>query len=572
MKDGSSFLPELSRRPHFSWGDIVVCLTLLGAIAYGLHIAYEAPKVIRGPQLTLDLVHLPFYTALSLARMSAAYLLSLGFMFFYVYLVKQFRRSHIVLLPLLDILQSIPIFSFLPVALLSLSALLPLRVAVELASIILIFTSQVWNLTYAWYQALTNLPKELHEACTIFRFNRWLRFRTLELPFASISLTWNSMISWASGWFFLMAAEIFTVGSRDFRLPGLGAYLGEAASQGNLRALFSGLATLIFIIVAMDQMIWRPLLAWADKTKMGSLEGDTPTSSWFYNALLDSKLIKRIGEKWLTPIDDWLEQKFLSPQPEMANKPATLRRKMFVVLVLGFGVGLVIFMGAKAVQLLMAFSVHRWLEVIIALFISVLRVLASLILALLWTIPLGVAIGTNRHLARWTQPLVQILASIPATALFPALLLLFLKMPGGLNMAAIFLMLMGAQWYLLFNVIAGAQSIPQDLESTSQLLGLTRWERFKTLTFPVLFPYVMTGTLIASGGAWNVTVVAEYVQFGGETYKTLGIGSLIAEATAQGDYPLLFASTFSLIVLVYIFNQLLWRKLYLLVEEKYRLG
>jgi len=297
-----------------------------------------------------------------------------------------------------------------------------------------------------------------------------------------------------------------------------------------------------------------------------------PATSWFYDALLDSNLIKKLSEKCLVPIDNWFEQKFLVAKSPKTPVPNSLRKKIIVAMVLMLGTILILFLASKAIQLLLAFSMHRWLEVIAALFVSVLRVLASLILALLWTIPLGIAIGTNRTIARWTQPLVQILASVPATALFPALLLLFLKLPGGLNMAAIFLMLMGAQWYLLFNVIAGAQSIPQDLESTSQLLGLTRWERFKTLTFPVLFPYIMTGTLIASGGAWNVTVVAEYVQFGGQTYKTLGIGSLIAEAMAQGDYPLLFASIFSLIVLVYIFNQLLWRKMYLLVEEKYRLG
>jgi NitT/TauT family transport system permease protein len=505
--------------------------------------------------------------------MAAAYALSLFFTLIYGYLSAYHRRGEQILMPLLDVLQSVPILSFLPVALLSLSAILPQKTAAELASIILIFTSQVWHLTFAWYQSLTTIPKELREVSTTFRFNGWMRFKTMELPFAAIGLIWNSMMSWAGGWFFLMAAEIFTVGQRDFRLLGLGAYLQEAAWAGNLKAITWGIAALVLVIVALDQLIWRPLLAWSERFKLEMVESANPLTSWVYDALRSSRLIAWF--RWLVRglivehLDAWLLRHF--PMRDRPAGPADVRHLRLLYLIGGTG-GLGLLYGLyQAVKMLLTVPLIQWGIISLGVGATLLRVFASLIIALAWTVPLGVAIGTNATLATWLQPLIQIAASVPATALFPVFLLFMLRLPGGLNLAAVVLMLMGTQWYLLFNIIAGAMSIPQDLKYTSSLLQLSWMERWRTLILPSLFPFIVTGAITASGGAWNASIVAEYVEFGGKTLHTTGIGATIAQATAAGDYPLLLAATLSMVLVVVIVNRLVWRHFYQLAEERYRM-
>src|SRR5262245_47570848 len=282
-----SVAQPLDRR--WQWGDLVVLLGVAGLLAAGISLAVHTPLALRGPAISLAPAVLPYYALLSVGRMAAAYGLSLLVALLYGRVAAEHRRAEQVLMPLLDVLQSVPILSFLPVVLLSFSAVLPQRVAAELAAIVLIFTSQAWNLIFAWYQSLKTMPSELREASAIFRFNGWLHFRTLELPFAAISLIWNSMMSWAGGWFFLMAAEIFTVGERDFRLPGLGAYLQEAANRGDIAAIAWGLGALVSVIVVLDQLVWRPLLAWSSRFKLEMVAGTEVPSSWFYSVLRHSR-------------------------------------------------------------------------------------------------------------------------------------------------------------------------------------------------------------------------------------------------------------------------------------------
>ena len=293
-----------------TWGDAVVFMSLAALIYLGVHLGLSAPPAIKGPEISLSPGHLLYYAGLSTGRMAAAYLLSVIFSLIYGTFAANHRGAEKILIPLLDALQTIPILSFLPVVLLSFSAIFPLRLALELSSIVLIFTSQAWNLTFAWYQSLTTIPRNLTQASTMFHFNAWLRFRTLELPFAAISLIWNSMASWAGGWFFLMAAEIFSVGERNFRLPGLGMYLQEAANQGNLKAIAWGVGALVLTIVILDQLIWRPLLAWSDRFKFQLSESETPPTSWFYDALRSSRLIRwvthSLGHRPWVYLDEWL--------------------------------------------------------------------------------------------------------------------------------------------------------------------------------------------------------------------------------------------------------------------------
>lgn len=564
------FKPGQPTRHLLSWGDVVVLASVAVFIYLGVWLAFRTPEVIEGPAISLSPAALPWYTVLSVGRLAAAYVLSVLFTFTYGSMAAHSRRAEQVLLPLLDVFQSVPILSFLPVVLLSFGAVLPSPVAAEFASIVLIFTSQVWNLTFAWYQSLTTIPSELHEVSAVFCFNRWLRFKFLELPFATLSLVWNSMMSWAGGWFFLMAAEIFTVGKRDFRLPGLGAYLQEAATQGNIEALLWGIATLIFMIVILDQFVWRPLLAWADRFKIEMVESESPPRSWFYEALRSSRFIRWANERLWYTVSDRLDARlarYYIQEPALSS----VSRPWFFYTVWGlFAAGLLIGV-YQALEMLLRLLVEQWGAISLGLGATLARVSAALVIALAWTVPLGVFIGTNPRWAAWLQPIVQIAASVPATALFPAFALLVLGLPGGLNIAAVLLMLMGTQWYLLFNIIAGAAAIPQDLKYTTVLLHLSRWERWRTLVLPALLPYIITGAITASGGAWNASIVAEYIKFGDQTVQTLGIGALISQATASGDYPLLLAATLSMVLTVVLLNRLLWRRLYRLAEERYRM-
>jgi len=569
--DRSFSVSQRTKQP-FTQGDILALLVVAVLLYAGARLAFNAPAVITGPKISLEPSALPWYTLLSVGRMTIAYGLSLLFALIYGRTAAYNRRAEHVLMPLLDVLQSVPILSFLPVVLLSLSTVLPQNTAAELASIVLIFTSQVWNLTFAWYQSLTTIPKELREASTIFRLNTWLKFKSLEMPFGAISLVWNSMMSWAGGWFFLMAAEIFTVGTRDFRLPGLGAYLQEAANLGNFRAILWGLGVLIATVVALDQLVWRPLLAWSDRFKVEMVESDNPPTSWFYDLAGNSKMASWLGEQVFRPsterVDRWLLQRF----PMGITAPEQADRSKWRTYIVGGVFSLALIYGVyRAASMLWTVPLLQWGQVALGVSATFARAAGAILVALLWTIPVGVAIGTNRRVAAVFQPLVQVIASVPATALFPVILLLVLRLPGGLNLAALLLMLMGTQWYLLFNVIAGASAIPQDLRYTTTLMQLKGWKRWSTLVLPAIFPYLVTGAITASGGAWNASIVAEHVTFGGQTFKVTGIGSLIAQATMTGDYPLLLAATLGMVLAVILINRLFWRRLYVLAEERFRM-
>jgi len=568
------FSPALPKTPAFTLGDGLIMLGIAAILFVGTRLAFNAPAVVRGPDISLSPLALPWYALLSVGRMAVAYFLSMLFSLFYGYAAARNRGARLVLMPLLDILQSVPILSFLPVVLLGLAAIMPQSVAAEVAAIVLIFTSQAWNITFSFYQSMTTIPMELREAAAIFRLDPWARFKVLELPFAAIGLLWNSMMSWSGGWFFLMAAEIFHVGSRDFRLPGLGTYLQSAANAGDLRAVTAGLVTLILVIVMLDQFVWRPLTAWTDKFKVEMTEGDEPPHSWFAAVLSRSWIVEQFGRRVWTPFSEWIDQRLQHPLSGHIEPPERLpeqgRSPLVTIVAVVFSL-LVVYGAYRAIGLLITLPRETWPRLGIGLVATLLRVVASLIIALLWTVPLGVAIGTSRKLANFLQPIVQVIAAIPATALFPIVLIALLRLPGGLNIAAIVLMLMGTQWYLLFNVIAGASAIPQDLRLTTELLHLSKVDRWRTLILPALFPYIVTGAITAGGGAWNASIVAEHVEFGGRTVSTLGIGSLIANATGEGQYALLLAGTLAMVLAVVLINRLFWQRLYHVAEERYRL-
>ncbi len=560
--------------------DILILLALAVIVVVGATLAVNSPKVLNGPDISLAPGALPYYALLSVYRMTAAYLLSMMFSLVYGYFAANNQNARLVMLPVLDILQSTPILSFLPVVVLGLTAILPQGIAVEFGAVLLIFTSQAWNMTYSFYQSMTTQPNELREASAVFRFNWWWRFRRLELPFAAIGLLWNSVMSWAGGWFFLMAAETFRVGDRDFRLPGLGSYLQKAADQNNTSAILYGIIALILVVVLLDQLVWRPLLAWADKFKVEMVESDNPPTSWFLEFLSNSRLAgalhQRVLLRVLTFIDKRLGRslKAGTSVDEDSTIPRTsiIRRVLLGILLLVIAYGVL-----QLGLLLLSVPLDQYVRIAGGALATGLRVAVALVIALLWTVPLGVAIGSNARLATLLQPLVQIAASIPATAFFPIIILALITAPGmlgtdaRLNIAAVILMLLGTQWYVLFNVIAGATAIPQDLKYTTDLLRLSRVERWRKLILPSLFPYLVTGLITAGGGAWNASIVAEYTTLNDQSYSVTGLGALIKEATDKGNFPMLAASTLVMILVVVSINRYFWRRLYRLAEEKYRM-
>jgi NitT/TauT family transport system permease protein len=561
--------------PAFSVGDAFIVLILAVVLYLGARLAIHAPTVITGPDITLAPAALPWYALVSTGRMAIAYLLSLSFTIAYAYTAARNRRARLIMLPLLDILQSVPILSFLPVVLLSMTTILPERTGVEVAAVVLIVTSQVWNMTFSFYQSLTTIPTELLEASAIFRLNPWLRFKTVELPFGANGLIWNSMVSWAGGWFFLMAAESFNVGNRDFRLPGLGSYLQAAANAGDTTAIVLGLGTLIVVIVLLDQLVWRPLLVWADRFKVEMSTGDAPPTSWFYDVLNHSWLMQQFTRRVSHPSAERIDQRmvrfFDKRTAARSARPAHKRPSIIAIGVSVIAVALIGYAALQAAGMLITLPLNEWVLVLQGVIATFLRVAAALIIGVAWTIPVGVLVGSNRRAANFLQPVIQIFASIPATALFPVIVLALVGITGSLNAPAIILMLLGTQWYILFNVIAGTSALPQDLKYTTALLQIKGWARWRTLILPALFPYLITGLVTAGGGAWNASIVAEYVTFGGQTYSVTGIGAVIAEATAAGNYALLLAATLALIISVVTINRTVWRRLYKVAEERYKM-
>jgi len=576
-------IPPTAQRPagsRWSWAfliDIAVFLFVFAAI-YGV---YAIGRSWLGPvqpqaHISQNPRVLPLYALYSLVRIGVAYALSLVFALAYGYIAASSHRAEVIMVPLLDILQSIPVLSFLPGVMLAMVALFPhSQFGLELGSILLIFTGQVWNIAFSFYSSLKTVPRELHEAAVIYRFSRWQRFAELDLPFSTIGLVWNSMMSVAGGWFFLMACEMFVLGNRDFRLPGLGSFLQTAASDGNTRAILWGVAAMVAVIVLMDQLVWRPIIVWADKFKFEQVESAAAAQNTLLNLIGRASFVIRLYRLLFKPIFNWLAVTFAvgarrAAETFSAPKQHRARHWLGYLLAIGvvFGLGVTVFHAVRELS-----GLHRedYVELLQGAALTFLRVNTALILGALWTIPVGVYIGSNPRFARIAQPLAQMAASIPATALFPIILLFLLRLRGGLEISAMLLMLLGTQWYILFNVIAGAMAIPTDLKEAAYIFHFSSWDRWRHLILPGIFPYLVTGMVTASGGAWNASIVAEYFHFQGRIVSTPGLGSTISSASDSGRFDVLLASTLIMATVVVLINRLLWRRLYRLASTRFKL-
>jgi NitT/TauT family transport system permease protein len=516
---------------------------------------------------------LPAYAGFSLLRITVAYGLSLAFTLVYGYIAAYNPKAERFMIPLLDVLQSIPVLSFLPGVMLAMVALFPSRqLGVELGAILLIFTGQVWNMAFSFYASLKSIPRDMREAARIYGFSWWQRFTEVELPYAAIGLVWNSMMSVAGGWFFLMACEMFVLGTRDFRLPGLGSYLQTAASAGDTRSILWGVATMITVIVLLDQFVWRPVIAWAEKFKVEQVEGLNVPRSWVLDFLEGSRSLMLLRKRTLRPLREALMMRFARRHLAKSREEPLSAAKIWFLRILGIViVGVVLYAVVRVIMILTGLTHEEARQLGSGLVATFLRVMVALIIGAAWTIPVGVWIGFNPRLARVAQPLAQIAASVPATALFPVVLLILIQLGGGLGIGSIVLLLLGTQWYILFNVIAGAIAIPTDLKEVCTVCSISGFDRWKKLILPGIFPYLVTGLVTASGGAWNASIVAEYFQFKGQTFTTTGLGALISRATDQGNFDLLIASTIVMAASVVTVNRLLWRRMYRLAETRFRL-
>jgi len=556
-------------------------LTDFFLFAAGLSVFYAVIVMARswfGPfnphvEISRSPWHLPLYAAYSLLRIGIAYVLSLAFTLVYGYVAAYNARAERIMIPLLDILQSIPVLSFLPGVMLAMVALFPHRqIGVEMGAILLIFTGQVWNMAFSFYSSLKSIPRDMREAAKIYRFNWYQRFTQFELPYAAIGLVWNSMMSVAGGWFFLMACEMFVLGSNDFRLPGLGSYLQTAASAGDTEGILWGIGTMIAVIVLLDQVVWRPVIAWAEKFKIEQVESTDAPQSWFLDLVERSRLLMRLRKRLVRPMRERLTMYFVQRfGSEQEDTPPQVWKVWIGRTIASLAVIAVMYAVVRAIGMLMHLNAGEYRQIMEGAAATFGRVLVALVIGTLWTVPVGVAIGFSPRLSRIAQPLAQIAASVPATALFPIVLLVLIRIGGGLGLGSIVLLLLGTQWYILFNVIAGAMAIPTDLKEASSMFKFSSGLRWRTLILPGIFPYLVTGLVTASGGAWNASIIAEYFRLKDHTYTTVGLGATISRATDSGNFALLLGSTIVMAIVVVTVNRLVWRRMYRLAATRYTL-
>jgi NitT/TauT family transport system permease protein len=576
-------LLRMARSVHVPWGAVPRSSRSfffeLPVFAGGLALFYSLIVLARywsspfTAQVEIDLnPHaLPMYAFYSVLRMSIAYVLSLAFTLTYGYVAAYNRRAERFMIPLLDILQSIPVLSFLPAVMLAMVGLFPSRqLGLELGAILLIFTGQVWNMAFSFYSSLKSIPEEMREAARLYRFSWWQRFTRMELPFSAIGLVWNSMMSVAGGWLFLTACEMFELNKRDFRLPGLGSYIQTAADAGNTSAMIWGVAVILAIIVLTDQLVWRPVIAWAQKFKFENVEAVDVPRSPVLNLIRRSKALGFLSRTAVSPLREALDLHFARSNQVTSSDTGKFRTWFLRV----FGLALaaaIVYEIFHSVVFLSGLTRYDFNRLLIGGGATFLRVLASLAIGAVWTIPAGVAIGTHPRLARLAQPLAQIAASVPATALFPVVLLGLIRIGAGIGVGSVVLIVLATQWYVLFNVIAGASALPTDLKEVCSVFHFTRFERWSKLILPGIFPYLVTGLITASGNAWNASIIAEYFHLKGQILTTTGLGAVISQATDDGNFQLLLAATIVMATFVVTINRLVWRRLYGLAATRFRL-
>ena len=528
--------------------------------------------------LSLDPYNLPYYALQTVLRMFFALLLSLIFSFGYASIAAKSKKAEQVLIPILDILQSVPILGFLSITVVGFISLFPgSLLGVECASIFAIFTSQAWNMTFSLYQSFTSVPKELTEVATLYHLSPWRRYWRLEVPYAVPQLLWNTMMSVSGGWFFVVASEAITVSGNVILLPGIGSYIAVAAKAESVPAILYAILTMLIVILLYDQLLFRPLLAWSDKFKAELTAHEDLPNSWVLTMIRRAAFFQIFNRVWfgVLGVFDKVFQAFslrVSKFEKGSQSAYTFLSKTVTFAFLFFFLIVFLFYGFQAYSYIFANITFEEIQHVLFLgFITLIRVVILCALASLLWVPIGVYIGLNGRLASRLQPWVQFMAAFPANLFFPIVVFFIVKYHLNHNLWLSPLIILGTQWYILFNVIGGASSIPFDFQELTKNFHVKGWLQWKKLYLPGIFPAYVTGLITAAGGSWNASIVAEYVTWGKNTLVATGIGAYIASATAAGDHPRILVGVVILSFYVLVLNRLLWHPLYLFATTRYRL-
>ncbi|QKS01204.1 ABC transporter permease subunit [Sphingomonas sp. CL5.1] len=556
-----------------SWADAVAFLLLAGAAVLVIQgaegMAAPLARLDIAP-VTLDPANLPGYALRTTLRMFAALAASLVFTFVVATLAAKSRRAEMVIVPALDILQSVPILGFLTFTVTFFMGLFPARqLGVELAAIFAIFTSQAWNMAFSFYQSLRSVPGDLEEVAQGFALSPWRRFIRLELPFATPALVWNAMMSMSGGWFFVVASEAISVGNTRIMLPGIGSYLALAIEHQDFRHVGWAVAAMAVVILLYDQLVFRPVVVWADRFRFEQTASAHRPRSWAYDLFRRTRLLPVIFSP-LTGLGRALMALDRRPAPRLRKSPRAAGGGWLWTALVAAAVG-------WAVWLIVTYvSRHLALGDVLGAFglglVTMLRVLVLIALASVIWVPIGVWIGLRPRWAERLQPVAQFLAAFPANVLFPFAVIAIVHWRLSPDIWLSPLMVLGTQWYILFNVIAGASAIPNDLREAAGMFGVKGWQWWRSLAIPGIFPYYVTGALTASGGSWNASIVAELVTWGDRKLEATGLGAYIAQATADGDFPRVTLGIAVMSIFVIGFNRLLWRPLYAFADRRLRLG
>ncbi len=559
----------------FSRWDILAVLLILGLLIFLAEASrnlFEPLAELQRQPPSLDPRNLPEYAARTTLRMLIAMVLSLIFTFTYATLAAKSRAAGRLLVPLLDILQSVPILGFISVTVVFFMSLAPGRVlGAEFASIFAIFTSQAWNMAFSFYQSLRTVPSELEEATRNFRLSTWMRFWRLDVPFAVPQLIWNMMMSMSGSWFFVVASEAISVGNTTVTLPGIGSYIALAIARRDLYAVCWAIGTMLVVILIYDQVLFRPLVAWADRFRFEQEPGVPAPQSWVFDVLRRSRIVERLTERVTV-----LWRASLRWRPSGKTPAGAPARRAGRALAVPFTV-VVLLLAAAAVWQVGKFAVTgitlRDVGVTMLLGLATLaRVVVLIAMASLIWVPIGVWVGTRPRVALLVQPVAQFLAAFPANLLFPIVVSGIVAWQLNPNIWLSPLMILGTQWYILFNVIAGAAAIPAELRSVADNLRVRGWLWWRRIALPAVLPYYVTGAITASGGSWNASIVAEVASWGDEHLQADGLGAYIAEQTDAGNFHHIVLGIAVMSLFVVVINRVFWRPLYRYAERKFRLG
>jgi NitT/TauT family transport system permease protein len=557
-----------------------IVLASIVALFFAFH-RRELVLPLHRPRLHVSARALPYYAFCSFSRMLAAYVIAMAFSLVYGLLAARSRAWERVLIPVIDIAQSVPVVGFFPAAIYFFVALAHgHRIGVEMAAVFLIFTSQAWNLALGVYESVRTIPTDSLEALDAFGASEWLRLRRLLLPACVPKLVYNSILSWVTGWYYLIACEIITAGPAHYVLPGLGSYLMTASDKGRTGEIIAGMLVLLAIIIGMDAIVWQPLSTWAEKFRYEFAASSEPIAALGMLGVLGrlGPAILRLLRTIFRPFFNLIRNAFATVRPFDPRQYPALRRfsniaRILALTALTFVVAYAVIDGVIAlVRTLLQPWPPEVKEIPLATGASLLRIIAAYILSLAWTIPCAIAASESQSFARRLAPIAEIVGSMPATALFPLIVLFVIRATGGMNLASVLLILTGMQWYLLFNLLAGVSQIPADLKEAARSFGLSRFATWRTLTLPAVIPSLLTGSITAWGGGWNALILSEYFVFRNQTYRVFGLGAMLDDATYQtGNGLMILLTLLSMVGVVILLNRLVWRRLYNFATERYRM-